>query len=105
MTVKDTINACAHEIKERADPKTTGKFWRKIRNVAASIASGGVIVMGVLPDGKAKLITGVVTGIATALSLGAHADKSNKPIINNNNKKNGTEKKYLEKISRMDWTK
>ena len=73
-----TLSDFSKDLKERADPKTTGKFWRKVRNIAFGIASGAGSTAVLLPDGKAKLYSAIITGIFTFIGTIAHSDKSNK---------------------------
>jgi len=78
MQLKGSLNIVKKEIAERIDPKTTGKFWRKLRNVSGSIAAGLVYAMPYVPSGKLKIAAGLLLGLTTALSIKSHLDKSNK---------------------------
>lgn len=71
-----TLNEFSKDVKERIDPKTTGNFWRKVRNVSGSIAAGLTIAIQFIPDGNAKIITGLLLGLSTIISGTSHLDKS-----------------------------
>ena len=63
-------------VKKRIDPRTTGKFWTKVRDIAGVV--GGVtssILLAPLPP-KIELAVKIVTGISFAIAGRAWVDKS-----------------------------
>ena len=73
LTAKEIVQ----ETKERINPKTTGKFWAKVRNISAIIAGigGGLLLIPVMPAAAIPYIQ-AVTIISSALAGGANMDKS-----------------------------
>ena len=74
LTTKEIVQ----ETKDRLDPKTTGFFWAKVRNVAGIIAGvgGGLLLIPLIPAAAIPYIQ-AVTVISTTIATGAHMDKSN----------------------------
>ena len=78
MTLKEKISEelSVDSVKKRIDPRTTGRFWSKVRDVAGVI--GGVtssILLAPLPP-KIELAVKIVTGISFAIAGRAWVDKS-----------------------------
>lgn len=78
MTLKEKISEelSVDSVKKRIDPRTTGKFWAKVRDVAGVV--GGVtssILLAPLPP-KIELAVKIVTGISFAIAGRAWVDKS-----------------------------
>lgn len=78
MTLKEKISEelSVDSVKKRIDPRTTGKFWTKVRDIAGVV--GGVtssILLAPLPP-KIELAVKIVTGISFAIAGRAWVDKS-----------------------------
>lgn len=78
MTLKEKISEelSVDSVKKRIDPRTTGRFWSKVRDVAGVV--GGVtssILLAPLPP-KIELAVKIVTGISFAIAGRAWVDKS-----------------------------
>lgn len=67
------------EIKQRLSPKTTPKFWAKVRNIAGLIAGvGGILIAPVCPFSLgATAITWIefITAISASVASTAHLTK------------------------------
>ena len=80
MLLKEKISKefTKESLRDRVNPKTTGKFQRKVRNISLGIASGAGTTAALLPSGNAKIISAIVAGLFTFIGTIAHSDKSNK---------------------------
>lgn len=78
MTLKESYKSCEKEILERVDPKTTSKFWAKVRNVSGIIAgiTGGLLLLPIIPAVAIPYIQSLAV-ISAAVASRAHLDKSN----------------------------
>jgi hypothetical protein len=65
-------------LKKRADPKTTGSFWKKVRNIAGTIGAGLLAAAG-FTTGTTRLVLAVSGGLLEAVGAIAHADTSGTP--------------------------
>jgi len=73
LTAKEIVQ----ESKDRLNPKTTGKKWAKVRNIAGIIAGvgGGLLLIPVMPAAAIPYIQ-AVTIISSVLAGRAYLDKS-----------------------------
>ena len=80
--MKAQLKKAGKEIKERVDPKTTPKFWRKVRNVAGIVASvGGLIISPIAPftlPATAISWVSYITMISGVIAGRAHLTKEKK---------------------------
>lgn len=73
LTAKEIVQ----ETKDRLNPKTTGKKWAKVRNIAGIIAgvAGGLLFIPIMPPAAIPYIQ-AIAAISTAVAGRAYLDKS-----------------------------